>query len=313
MPLHINTPLIQSQSLSHLTGKEVYLKLEALQPPGSFKIRGIGLLCERLKAQGVERFVSSSGGNAGIAVAYAGQQLGVPVTVVVPETTTERAKSIIQSLGAEVRVHGVSWKEANEMAESLARQGGALVHPFDHPVLWEGYASMISEILDAGIRPDAIIVSVGGGGLYSGVVEGLRVNGLSRVPVIAAETEGTASFHSAIEANELVELDAIRGVATTLGAKRVARNAFEAQRYHPTKSVVVSDAQAVSSCLRFLDDHRVLVEPACGAALAPLYENVPQIAPYRTIVCIVCGGASVTVEQLQAYWVSERQRQLSLG
>lgn len=300
MPLHIHTPLIQSQSLSHLTGKGVYLKLEALQPPGSFKIRGIGLLCERLKAQGVDRFVSSSGGNAGIAVAYAGQKLGVPVTVVVPETTTERAQSVIQSFGAEVRVHGVSWKEANEMAESFAGQGGALVHPFDHPVLWEGYASMVGEIVHAGIRPDAVIVSVGGGGLYSGVVEGLRMNGLSSVPILAVETEGTASFHSAIQANDLVELDAIRGVATTLGAKKVALNAFEAQKYHPTKSVVVSDGQAVSSCLRFLDDHRVLVEPACGAALAPLYENLPQIKPYRTIVCVVCGGATVTAEQLRA-------------
>lgn len=300
MPLHIKSPLIQSQSLSHLTGKEVYLKLEALQPPGSFKIRGIGLLCERLKAQGVERFVSSSGGNAGMAVAYAGQQLGVPVTVVVPETTTERAKSIIQSFGAEVRVHGASWKEANEMAASLARQGGALVHPFDHPVLWEGYASMVGEIVSAGIRPDAILVSVGGGGLYSGVVEGLRANGLLGVPVIGVETEGTASFHSAIQANDLVELDAIRGVATSLGAKKVARNAFEAQKYHPTKSVVVTDGQAVSSCVRFLDDHRILVEPACGAALAPLYYNLPEIRPYHTIVCVVCGGATVTDEQLRA-------------
>ena len=68
------------------------LKLEALQPPGSFKIRGIGALCESLKREGVARFISSSGGNAGIAVAYAGKTLGVPVTVVVPETTTERAK-----------------------------------------------------------------------------------------------------------------------------------------------------------------------------------------------------------------------------
>jgi L-serine/L-threonine ammonia-lyase len=186
------------------------------------------------------------------------------------------------------------------MAESLARQGGALVHPFDHPVLWEGYASMVGEIVSAGIRPDAILLSVGGGGLYSGVVEGLRANGLSGVPVIGVETEGTASFHSAIQANDLVELDAIRGVATSLGAKKVARNAFEAQKYHPTKSVVVTDGQAVSSCVRFLDDHRILVEPACGAALAPLYENLPDLASFRTIACIVCGGATVTAEQLRA-------------
>lgn len=304
MSLHIHTPLIESLTLSSTSGKRVYLKLEALQPPGSFKIRGIGALCETLKRQGVGRFVSSSGGNAGIAVAYAGKKLDVPVTVVVPCTTTERAKGIILSLGAEVVVHGASWTEANEMAESIARQQGALVHPFDHPLLWEGYASIVDEITSSGVRPDAVVVSVGGGGLYSGIVEGLRRNGLTSVPVIAVETEGTASFHAAMKEGKLVELEAIRGVATTLGAKKVAQRAFELQAQHPTQSVVVSDSQAVSACARFLDDHRLLVEPACGAALAPVYENLPAIEPFNTIVCIVCGGSTVTGEQLRSYALS---------
>jgi len=301
MALHLETPLIASHSLSSRLGKNVLLKLEALQPPGSFKIRGIGALCEQLKAKGVSQFVSSSGGNAGIAVAYAGRQLGIPVTVVVPQTTTERAQTIIKSFGAEVLVHGSSWKEANEKAETIARESGALVHPFDHPVLWTGYASMIDEVVGSGVHPDAVIVSVGGGGLYSGVVEGLRRNGLTSTPVFAVETEGTASFNAAITQGQLVELEAITGVATTLGAKRVASHAFELQKIHPTVSVVVSDSQAVSACAQFLDDHRLLVEPACGAALATLYGNRPELAPFTTIVCIVCGGASVTAEQLREY------------
>lgn len=301
MTLHIHTQLIESHSLACLTGKNVFLKLEALQPSGSFKLRGIGALCESLKAQGVTRFVSSSGGNAGIAVAYAGKKLEVPVLVVVPQTTTERAKRIIKSFDAEVLAHGASWNEANEMALSLAQQSGALVHPFDHPLLWSGYASLVDEIKQSGVFPDAVIVSVGGGGLYSGVVEGLRRNGFAQVPVIAAETQGTASFHRSIMEGKLVELEAIRGVATSLGAKKVAARAFELQKEHPTKSVVVSDAQAVSACARFLDDHRLLVEPACGAALAPLYDNVSVLAPYRTIVCVVCGGSTMTAEQLGEY------------
>jgi len=301
MALHIPTPLVHSHVLSSTNGRNVWLKLEALQPSGSFKIRGIGALCESLKREGVDRFVSSSGGNAGIAVAYAGSRLNIPVTVVVPQTTTERAKKIIHSFGAEVLVHGASWNEANEMATSLARGKAALVHPFDHPLLWEGYASIIDEISNDGIRPDAILVSVGGGGLYSGIVEGLRRNGLTDVPVFAIETEGTASFHGSIKAGKLIELGAIHGVATSLGAKKVAQRAFYLQAIHPTKSVVVSDAQAVSACVRFLDDHRLLVEPACGAALVPVYENLPDISSYQTIVCIVCGGSTVTAEQLRAY------------
>src|SRR5680860_534267 len=96
MTLHIETPLVESRAMSATTGRSVWLKLDALQPPGSFKIRGIGYACETYLARGARRFVSSSGGNAGLAVAYAGRRLGVPVTVVVPETTTERAKAILQ-------------------------------------------------------------------------------------------------------------------------------------------------------------------------------------------------------------------------
>ena len=106
MPLHIDTPLVESRALSASSGRAVWLKLDALQPSGSFKLRGVGFACETHHARGARRFVSSSGGNAGLAVAYAGRQLGVPVTVVVPETTTERARELLRLEGAEVVVVG---------------------------------------------------------------------------------------------------------------------------------------------------------------------------------------------------------------
>lgn len=95
MPMHLNTPLLHSPALSQAAGVPVWLKMDALQPPGSFKLRGVGLACETRARAGAQRFVSSSGGNAGIAVAYAGRQLGLPVLVVVPETTTARARELI--------------------------------------------------------------------------------------------------------------------------------------------------------------------------------------------------------------------------
>ena len=115
-PLHIETPFFESRALTIGAGRTVWLKLEAMQPPGSFKIRGIGLACQEYVRRGAERFISSSGGNAGIAVAYAGRHLSVPVVVVVPETTTDKAKALIQQEGAEVVVHGSSWHEANALA-----------------------------------------------------------------------------------------------------------------------------------------------------------------------------------------------------
>jgi L-serine/L-threonine ammonia-lyase len=301
MALHIQTPLVLSNALSKLTQKNVWLKLDALQPSGSFKTRGIGFACEHYVGKGAKRFVSSSGGNAGLAVAYAARMLKIPAVVVVPQTTSEHAKKLLALEGAEVIVHGASWQEANTLAQSLLNDTDAFIHPFDNPLLWQGHATMIDEVAAAGLKPDAVVLSVGGGGLMCGVIEGLRRNGWPEVPVIAVETEGAASLNLAIRCGELKALDAITSIATTLGAKQVCEQAFELTGTHEVKSVVVSDESAVKACRLFLNDHRLLVEPACGAALVPVYEQLQAIQPYSNVLVVVCGGASTTVKQLQSY------------
>lgn len=306
MSLHITTPLISSRPLSLLTGREVMLKMEALQPPGSFKIRGIGLACETWQRRGAQRFVSSSGGNAGLAVAWAGRHLGVPVTVVVPETTPLRAQELLRQEQAEVIVQGSSWQEANQYAQSLTGEQDAFLHPFDDPLLWQGHATMIDEVAQSGMKPDAVLLSVGGGGLLAGVVAGLQRNGWQDVPVLAVETTGAASFHAAQAAGQSVELPEIRSIASSLGAKRVCDQALRCAREHPVHSLLVSDLAAVTACERFLDDHRVLVEPACGASLAVVYDRHPQIAAYQNLLVIVCGGATCSLEHLQTMAVALR-------
>jgi L-serine/L-threonine ammonia-lyase len=301
MALHIQTPLVLSNTLSKLTGKNVWLKLDALQPSGSFKTRGVGFACEHYASKGAKRFVSSSGGNAGLAVAYAARMLELPAVVVVPQTTSEHAKKLLALEGAEVIVHGASWQEANELAQSMLNGTDAFIHPFDNPLLWQGHATMIDEVAAAGVKPDAVLLSVGGGGLMCGVIDGLRNNGLFDVPVIAVETEGAASLNLAIRSGQLKALEAITSIATTLGAKQVCKQAFELTRTHEVKSVVVSDESAVKACRLFLNDHRLLVEPACGAALVPVYEQLEAIQSNSNILVVVCGGASTTSEQLQSY------------
>ncbi len=301
MMLHIETPLIESRPLSRLSGRAVWLKLEAVQPAGSFKIRGIGFACEERRRRGARRFVSSSGGNAGLAVAYAGRRLGVPVTVVVPETTSERARALIRLEDAEVIVHGGSWSEANAHALSLLGPDDAFLHPFDDPLLWQGHASMIDEVARAGLVPDAVVLSVGGGGLLCGVVEGLQRAGWHGVPVLAVETEGAESFARALQAGHPVELPGIASIATSLGARAVCERAVEWARRHPIESLVLPDRAAVAACLAFLDDHRVLVEPACGAALAAVYGQAPTLREHATILVIACGGVGATLAQLQAW------------
>ena len=298
MPLHLNTPLVESLPLSLAAGRAVWLKMDALQPPGSFKIRGIGLACETYAARGATRFVSSSGGNAGLAVAYAGRKLGVPVTVVVPETTSARARELLKMEGAALIVTGASWQEANAHALSLVGPTDAFLHPFDNPLLWQGHATMMDEVAASGLKPDAVVLSVGGGGLLCGVAEGLHRNGWADVPILAVETEGAASYHAALQAGGPVDIAQITSIATSLGAKRVCDTAFAWSQKHPIRSVLVSDQSALAACRRFLDDHRILVEPACGAALALAYnhDHYPaELAAYKQVLFIVCGGATSTL------------------
>jgi L-serine/L-threonine ammonia-lyase len=299
MALHIHTPLIESFPLSKSTGQRILLKMENLQPAGSFKIRGIGLLCEHGKRDGVSRFISSSGGNAGYAAAYAGRKLGVQTTVFVPETTPPDARRKIASQGTEVRVVGSVWDEADEEAVAFSRSiDGLYVPPFDHPLIWEGHATIVDEIVRETDKPDAIVLSVGGGGLLCGVIEGLQRNGWQDVDVLAVETEGTASLAASLEQGRLVTLDKITGVATSLGAKTVAREALERAQRHPVQSVVVTDSEAIDACARFADEHLCLVEPACGASLALAYSRPESLAGVESVVIIVCGGIGVTLEKI---------------
>jgi len=234
----------------------------------------------------------------------AGRALGMTTLIVVPLTTPESVRARIRTLGAEVIVAGGVWDEANQEALRLCGEAGSVyVPPFDHPDIWDGNATLIDEAarqIEGGAF-DAVVCAVGGGGLMAGVLHGLHRNGLQHVPVIAAETEGAASFAAAIDAGEPVTLPAITSIAGSLGAKRVADEAYAWTRRHEIKSAVVSDADAVDACLRFADDMRLLVEPACGAALAVAYGKLPQLAPFKRPLIVVCGGIGVDLGKLAAW------------
>ncbi|MBM7074126.1 pyridoxal-phosphate dependent enzyme [Shewanella sp. 202IG2-18] len=297
--LHIQTPLIQSLSIPQNSDTKVWLKLENCQPSGSFKVRGVGNACEYYIQHGAKKLYASSGGNAGLAVAYCGRKLNVPVTIVVPKTTKQKAIELIEQEGAKVIVHGDVWFEAHEYALSLLDDESAYIHPYDDPLLWQGHASMIDEVVEQGVTPDAVLLSVGGGGLLLGVAKGLEKNGLSDIPVFAVETIGADALAQSMSLNKRISLDAISSIATSLGASQVAESAFELTKTGRVMAISVEDSDAVDACYRFLNEHRMLVEPACSASLSVAYHHKHnQLKHYRNILVIVCGGVGITPTQL---------------
>ncbi|MBN1992693.1 MAG: pyridoxal-phosphate dependent enzyme [Anaerolineae bacterium] len=297
--LHLETPMFENPAINQRLGKRIFLKMDCYQPVGSFKIRGIGALCQQAVRSGFSHLVCSSGGNAGYAAAYAGRRLHTKVTVVVPETTSETAKNRIRAEGAEVIIRGRAWDEANTYALELVKKvNGAYIHPFENPTIWDGHASLIDEVKRQCPKPDVVVVSVGGGGLLCGILEGLHRNGWGNVPVLAVETEGANSLAASVEAGQLITLPQINSIATTLGAKTVTPKLMEWVQKHDIRPLVVADKTAVAACLRFADDLRVVVEPACGASLSVLYEHADVLADFESVLMVVCGGAGVSIEQL---------------
>ncbi|KAL6855779.1 threonine dehydratase [Trichoderma novae-zelandiae] len=349
---YIETPLVKSNTLSEVAGCNVFLKLENLQPSGSFKSRGIGnYMMAKLAAQGPDaakaHFYCSSGGNAGLACVHAAITLGCQATIVVPLSTTAYTIDKLRQAGAsDVIQMGASWQEADDyltgtlMEEARANGGVAIyVPPFNAQEIWDGNAGISHEVArqiptmvkhypvsvdgasddDATARManvDAIICSVGGGGLLSGIVQGLDDLSMSQTRVIAVETLGTDSLHQAVQKGELITLPAITSLATTLGARTVCRRAFEYGLRDQVSTVVLSDAEAIAACKRFASEERFLVELSCSVCPAVVYggrlkELVPGLNKNSVIVIVICGGSNISYEILEQYVSSLASAQTS--
>ncbi|KAI1761337.1 pyridoxal-phosphate dependent enzyme [Hypoxylon sp. FL1150] len=328
--LYIETPCIPSAALSRAAGCNIFLKLENLQPSGSFKSRGIGnLMYQAMLTKENVHFYCSSGGNAGLAAATSAAVLSRPCTIVVPMLTPQYMVEKIRLLGAQVHQVGAHWALADEHLRTklLAKDpNGVYVPPFDHPLIWTGASTIVSELasqlrpLGVSRPPDAIVCSCGGGGLLNGIMEGVESyfpDAREKPRVLAVETVGADSLNASVRAGELVTLPGITSVATSLGAPRVAERAFRWAREAPhLESLVVTDADAVMGSVRFADDARMLVEVACGATMATAYNGdlrrIVGVAKDgralsdeewsgKNVVMIVCGGSLVSLEILRAY------------
>lgn len=325
------TPLHESAVLSRAAGCRIFLKLENLQPSSSFKSRGVGnfiLSAIHRASQSTDsppklHFYCSSGGNAGLAAIAAATLKGYPCTVALPTSADAPIIAKLYAAGAsDVLVHGDSWSDADRYLrevvisgaeEKLGKGNGLYVPPFDHEDVWRGHETLVEELVEQMAeegRPDALVCSVGGGGLFSGCMQGIEKagwGGEKGTRVVALETKGAESLNLSLREGKLVTLPGITSVAKSLGAVRVAARAFELAQRPNVVSEVLTDAEACMGCWRFADDERFLVEPACGVSVALAYQPerlrklVPGITKDSKVVIVVCGGSRVDLDTLQQY------------
>lgn len=326
MTYYEKTPLIRQVFNNGKTNSWFYVKHEMLQPGGSFKSRGIGHLIRKSNEEALSEgsgklaVFSSSGGNAGLAAATACRSMALNCSVVVPKTTKPRMVKKIQSAGAKVIIHGDHWGEADEylrhelMAQESQHGSKTLyVHPFDNETIWEGHSTIVDEIIEQLKENDislprvkALVCSVGGGGLFSGIIKGLERNHLAeKIPVVAVETAGCDVLNKSLKKGSPVTLEKLTSVATSLGSPYIASFAFESFNKYGCKSVVLSDQDVLATCLRYADDYNFIVEPACGASLHLCYhpeilEDILEQKIYEDdiVIIIACGGSCMTYEDL---------------
>ncbi|MFF2542356.1 threonine/serine dehydratase [Kitasatospora sp. NPDC058063] len=267
-------------------GGRTWLALEFLQHTGSFKARGAQnfLLAHdeagTLPDSGV---TIASGGNAGLACAWAARELGVRATVFLPETASPVKLARLRSYGAEVRLAGREYAEALSACEEFAAGSGALSsHAYDHPLIAAGAGTVLAEMRAGVPGLDTVVLSVGGGGLFAGVAVAAREHG---VRVLAVEPSGSRALNAALEAGRPVDVPVDSVAQDALGARRATVLAVDAAAHAGVRSVLVDDEAIVRARRQLWEDRRIAVEYAAATALA-----AAGLAEGERVAVLLCGA-----------------------
>jgi threonine dehydratase len=285
------SPCPESAALSDLTGCRLFCKLDLLQRTGSFKERGarnaLLLLDSACRARGV---IAASAGNHALALACHGRDLGIPVTVVMPQHAPLVKVATCRRFGAEVVLAGSSFTDAKVRADALAAERGlTYVHGFDDPAVIAGQGTIGLELVEQIPDLDAVIVPVGGAGLIAGVALALKSQRPS-VQVIGVEAEQMPSFTMSLAHGEVTVCPSRPTLADGLATTRPGNNAFAIARQHVDRVVKVSEDAIALAVLRLIELEKMVVEGAGAAPLAALISGqLPELAGKRVAI-LLCGG-----------------------
>lgn len=281
----MRTPLVRFNVPS--APVEIYLKLENLQPIGSFKIRGAANAIARLSPEKLERgVVTASAGNMAQGVAWCARELGIQCTVIAPATAPETKVAAIERLGGRViKVSFEQWWRAFE-ERSYPGVDGTFIHAFDDADVMAGNGTIALEILEDLPDVDAVVIPWGGGGLTCGIASALRVL-RPQCRIFAAEVATAAPLTASLAAGAPTEVDYQPSWVDGIGAKAVFPQMFERARQLIDGSLV-ADLSSVAEALRLMVEHNHIV--AEGAGACPVACALSGRAGSGKIVCIISGG-----------------------
>jgi threonine dehydratase len=291
------SPCARTETLSRLARAQVFLKLDNLQMTGAYKERGaLNKLLTLGPAERARGLIAASAGNHAQAVAYHAGRLGVAATIVMPETTPIMKVANTRGHGARVVLHGANFDEAYSEARRMERDEGlTFVHPFDDEAVIAGQGTMGLEVLEQVPDLDAILVPVGGGGLVSGIA--VAVKALApRVQVVGVEADALACMKAAVDAGEIVTLDAASTLADGIAVKRAGEITFEHVQSLVDDVVTVTEEEIASAILYLLEKEKTVAEGAGAVGVAALmHHRLPALEGKRVCAVVSVGHIDVNV------------------
>ena len=289
----LDTPCVESKTLSQLIGARVFLKFENLQFTASFKERGalnkLLVLTEGAQARGetIRGVIAASAGNHAQGVAHHAQRLGLRAVIVMPLTTPMVKVERTRGFGAEVVLHGETFDAAREHALVLAEQQGLIfVHPFDDPLVIAGQGTIALEMLRAQPSLDTLVIAVGGGGLISGIATAVRASKPS-IEIIGVQTAQFPAMVNAVKGTQHPQGSSTIAEGIAVGQPGLITRRLIAERVDDL--VLVDEGDIEQAIVMLLEIEKTLVEGAGAAGLAALLKDPARFAG-RNVGLVLCGG-----------------------
>ena len=268
-----------------------WFKLELTQHTGTFKARGaINRVLSAQEAGGLDPEVGiavASGGNAGLANAWAARAVGVPATVFVPSIASPAKLDRLTAYGAKVVVAGDEYAHAQEaVLEHVARSGAVLCHAYDQPEICAGAGTLGLELVEQCPDGDTVLLAVGGGGLMAGVATAVG----DRARVVGVEPQLAPTLHEALAAWEPVDVPVSGVAADSLGARRLGEIGWAVAQREGVASVLVTDEAIVEARRWLWREHRLVVEAGAAAPVAALRSGAYRAEEGERVVVVLCGA-----------------------